>query len=223
MIEIENDGRCTVNNELDLQIVSLKTLYELICLEPEAQLITELQTSGLLTFWQATSDDINDDLHAFLAQTDALVELLSDHLALFVGLGMPLAPPWGSVYLHEENLLLQESTFELTRFMQNKGIVFSLEESQPMDNIGLLLSMLALLMESESSHHDDQGTQNNIRRAISVLLSQHLLPWSSRFCELLIQNARTPLYQLAGLYTRQLLNQVQQHFSIEPVKKTLYY
>ncbi|MGI5733882.1 TorD/DmsD family molecular chaperone [Escherichia coli] len=115
------------------------------------------------------------DKHLF-TKSRSLERLQADHLALFVGIGMPKAVPWGSVYLTEENLLLQRSTHALTAFLKSHRIILCTDEQQISDHIGLCLSVLALLLK-QWGDYPEETTERTIRE----FLRDHLLPWSGRF------------------------------------------
>lgn len=198
--------------------VSLNILYHFFYFEPSQVLLQKLVESQLLDYWRRylvielnTSDE-------WLSEPACLACLQADHLALFVGLGMPESMPWGSVYLHEDNLLLQESTYLLESFLRRHGLIFQLKERQPVDHIGLCLSALVHLLRRYRITADP-GDQ----RAIVEFLSIHLLPWGGRFCSLLIAHAKTPFYQDLGRVTRQLLLTLQREYQVSVEQKKLYW
>lgn len=202
----------------DLMLVSLNLLYRFFYFEPEESLLLKVEESHILDFWQAEMGISALETEIFLSQVSAIELLQSDHLSLFVGIGMPNAMPWGSVYLSEENLLLQNSTYALARFLADQNLTFQLDEKQPLDHIGLCLSALASLLERHFKTKDASS-----ERLVCELLSAHLLPWSSRFCELLTTQAETALYRLLGKITQHLLAQLQARWQITPEQRQLYY
>ncbi|MGR5062494.1 molecular chaperone TorD family protein [Photobacterium sp. DNB22_13_2] len=90
---------------------------------------------------------------------------------LFEGLGEMSAPPWGSVYLDKESIVMGESTVEYRRFLASNGITLDTHMREPDDQFGLMLLAFVELMESEK--YD----------ASAELLEQHLLPWAFRYLE----------------------------------------
>ncbi|WP_434524394.1 Tat proofreading chaperone DmsD [Photorhabdus asymbiotica] len=95
-----------------------------------------------------------------------------DYSILFEGQGAMPAPPWGSIYLDRENLLLGESTLAYREFLAQQNIVLSSKQREPEDQFGLML--LALVYILEQGH----------KPAARILLEQHLLPWAYRYLEL---------------------------------------
>lgn len=147
-----------------------------------------------------------------------MVALSNDHLSLFVGLGMPLAPPWGSVYLHDENLLMQETTFEVENFIEKHRLKFQSDERQPVDHIGFCLQILVVLllryMESKDATQD---------RPIRLFLEQHLLTWSNRFLSLVQEHATTSFYHLVSRLTYSVLKDLTMDLSVNKPWTKLHY
>lgn len=125
---------------------------------------------------------------------------------LFEGQGEMTAPPWGSVYQNKDNLVMGDSTALYYTFLDRCGINIEIE-NQPLDQFGLMLWVLAALIED--------GNQV----AMVELLSTHLLPWSGRYLELLTNNADSPFYADLAKLASLLLNQMQSEIglSIEPI------
>ncbi|MGL4859897.1 MAG: molecular chaperone TorD family protein [Enterobacteriaceae bacterium] len=106
--------------------------------------------------------------------------LAYDFSILFEGQGVMPAPPWGSVYLQQDNLLLGPSTLDYRHFLAQQGVQFSSQQQEPEDQFGLMLLALAQLLELQRPE------------AAGTLLSAHLLTWSSRYLQLVQE---TPLEQ----------------------------
>lgn len=140
-------------------------------------------------------------------QRTILVEHIADeqlpyqYSILFEGQGFMPAPPWGSVYLDKENLLMGESTRRYREFLQHYNIVIQTGINEPEDQFGLMMMALALLIESEQF------------AAVSTLISEHLMPWAPSYLSLLKVYSDSPFYQALGIiaeqYLSQLVNQLQ--------------
>ncbi|HAT1616994.1 TPA: molecular chaperone [Raoultella ornithinolytica] len=130
---------------------------------------------------------------------------------LFEGQGEMPAPPWGSVYLEKDNLLMGETTAKYRAFLQSQGIVFDYRQSEPEDQFGLMLLAFSTLLEA-----DNQPAANR-------LLEEHLLPWGYRYLELLQHNMVSPFYaQLAAVATC-WLQDVQQQQALQPATRRLFF
>lgn len=123
---------------------------------------------------------------------------------LFEGQGEMVAPPWGSVYLDKDNLLMGETTLEYRHFLAQYGISFVSDVCQPEDQFGLMLLAAAQLLESDNE------------KAAVELLEQHLLPWAYRYLEKLAENNVSPLYATLGEVATLFLQQVQQEYGLTP-------
>lgn len=128
---------------------------------------------------------------------------------LFIGIGELAAPPWGSVYLDSEGIVMGESTVDFRQFLAIKGIELTTDMNEPEDQFGLMLMTFAQLMEQEA--YD----------AAAELLQVHLLPWGPRYLELLIaQNDAfySKLAEVAELYLRELT----EAFELVPTARPLF-
>jgi hypothetical protein len=104
---------------------------------------------------------------------------------LFIGPYALPAPPWGSVWLDRESVLFGDST-PLRQWMRENGIAFEMQQNEPEDHFGTLLLLAAWLAENGRDSECDQ------------LLAWHLLPWSTRFLSVFVDNAGHPFYTALG-------------------------
>lgn len=128
---------------------------------------------------------------------------------LFIGPHALPAPPWGSVYLDKESVLFGDSTLALRQWMRQHHIEGQSEQKEPEDQFGLMLMMVAWLAETQP-------------QALGEFLSAHLLPWSSRYLTLMIQDAQHPFYQGLADLAMLTLASWQQQLAIMPVACELY-
>ncbi|WP_336283983.1 molecular chaperone TorD family protein [Citrobacter arsenatis] len=215
--EIPIQSELPVSDEEVLEF-SLRLLYQFYYFEPNATRLQLMIESNILDSWGTMFSLELITTKEWLLQPLHFELLKDDHLNLFVGLGMPEAAPWGSVYLHEDNLLMQSSTYELDSFLRRLGLVFKLEEYQPVDHIGLCLSALVELLHRSRITRDVSD-----RRAVVEFLSIHLLPWAQQFCGLLILNAKTPLYKDLGSVTHHLLIYLKEKYDVTYDERKLYW
>ncbi|ELI6450324.1 molecular chaperone TorD family protein, partial [Photobacterium damselae] len=181
-------------NKLDYSDIdiTLKLLYQSLYFEPTSLLLSEIEDSGILLYLQNKLNIRLSLQNSLINLNDDIDNIQLDHLSLFVGLGMPLAPPWGSIYLNEENLLLRESTYQWMNFLEQQHFQFNLTEQQPYDHIGLMISVISNLWYKLK---DDDLNIDFYYHSIRTILNQHLLPWSERFCHLVIENSQTYFYK----------------------------
>lgn len=130
---------------------------------------------------------------------------------LFEGQGEMVAPPWGSVYLEKDNLLMGETTAQYREFLRNHGLAFAGEQNEPEDQFGLMLLAYSALVE--------QGNQG----AASTLLERYLLPWGFRYLMLLQGNTLSPFYAHLADVATVFLADVQQQYALQPAETRLYF
>ncbi|GKX56103.1 Tat proofreading chaperone DmsD [Leminorella grimontii] len=129
---------------------------------------------------------------------------------LFIGPNELPTPPWGSVYLDREMVVFGESTLALRAWQASLGISVEQKMREPEDHIGLLLMMAAWLAENRPEQ-------------LSVLLGEHLLPWSDRFFTLLEERSVHPFYRGVAQLARATLKDWRESVQPVVVKKTLFF
>ncbi|SCC31633.1 chaperone TorD involved in molybdoenzyme TorA maturation [Gilliamella bombicola] len=112
---------------------------------------------------------------------------------LFKGQGAMSAPPWGSVYLDQEQLLMGESQERYRQFLQQQGLTLNTGINEPEDQFGLMLMAYAILQEK------------NNPKAAKQLMDEHLLIWSSAYLKKLKQNEISPFYRALAVIVEQYL------------------
>ena len=103
---------------------------------------------------------------------------------LFIGPYALPAPPWGSVWLDRESVLFGDSTLALRQWMRENQIAFEMQQNEPEDHFGTLLLL--------------RGSLRTDARRRDQLLAWHLLPWSTRFLSVFVENAGRPFYTALG-------------------------
>ena len=134
-----------------------------------------------------------------------------DFSILFEGQGQMPAPPWGSVYLDKENLLMGESTRHYRHFLAEHEVKMTTGMNEPEDQFGLMLLALAYFME-----------QDNVLAA-NILLEVHLLPWAFRYLDCLEAAPVGEFYRLLGALVRIYLNNIMCDANLTVEPKKLYF
>ncbi|WP_145538775.1 TorD/DmsD family molecular chaperone [Yersinia kristensenii] len=144
-------------------------------------------------------------------------QLAYDFSVLFEGQGEMPAPPWGSVYLDKENILMGASTLQYREFLSTLGLASQSAIHEPEDQFGLMLLAWVHLIEQPPS------AQQQPTDAAIVLLTEHLLPWAYRYLEL-IKNARVEyqVYPLLAEITECYLKTLQLKLGLFPHPHELY-
>lgn len=129
---------------------------------------------------------------------------------LFEGSDHLDAPPWGSVYLTEENLIMGESMLAYCEFLASQGLAVDTEMNEPSDHFGLMMFALAYFMESENDE------------AVQTLLSVYLLPWAPRYLALLQVADDSGFYESLAIIANEFLTEVAEAYEVKAVPCHLY-
>lgn len=138
-------------------------------------------------------------------------EFLWQFSMLFEGQGEMIAPPWGSVYLEKDNLLMGETTSNYREFLTNQRMEFTRRYNEPEDQFGLMLLAYAAFLEC-----------NNLDAA-ATLLEKYLLPWAPRYLELMRNNELSPFYAILAEITQRYLKDVQDRQGLHPVANRIFF
>jgi TorA maturation chaperone TorD len=129
-----------------------------------------------------------------------LEQLQGDHFQLFVGSGMPAAPPWASFYRTEERLMVSSHTLQVRALYDRFGLVSERKEQEPEDHVGLEFEFMAFLCDryrecvGKGAHREAAATLT----AQKGFLDDHLLPWIPKFCEKVARSAWTEFFRGFG-------------------------
>lgn len=132
-----------------------------------------------------------------------LDRIQGDHFQLFIGSGMPTAPPWASFYRTEEGLMVSRHTLEVRSFYERFGLVSERMEREPEDHVGLELEFMSCLCDryGECLRRGDAWGAAATLRGQKDFLDHHLLPWLARFCERVLRSAWTDLFRGIAILT----------------------
>lgn len=154
-------------------------------------LITALLHIDQLAEWQ-NSSFISEQCQ-ILAEEITNPELDYQYSVLFEGQGAMLMPPWGSVYLDEEHLLMGKSQERYRQFLHQHGLILNTGMNEPEDQFGLMLMAFAILLE------------NDKLEAAQHLISDHLLTWSELYLARLKHNDVSRFYRTLAIIAEHYL------------------
>jgi TorA maturation chaperone TorD len=176
--------------------------------EQAAPLVNALTAGGWTQDWPLAQDVLQHIEESFKVPADE--PLMEAWQRLFIGPYALPAPPWGSVWLDRESVLFGDSTLALRQWMRENNIVFEMQQNEPEDQFGALLLLAGWLTENGRDTERDQ------------LLAWHLLPWSTRFLSVFVENAGHPFYTALGKLAQLTLADWQSTLIIPVAEKPLY-
>ncbi|HYF92440.1 MAG TPA: molecular chaperone TorD family protein [Symbiobacteriaceae bacterium] len=113
---------------------------------------------------------------------------------LFVGPGALVAPPYESVYLSTEKVLMQAETLAVREFYRSYGKELAPDHREPDDFLAFELEFYAYLQ-----------TQVHGLEAMQRFCTEHLERWVPTFCERVITATRSPFYRSLAEITREVI------------------
>lgn len=178
----------------------LATLY---LTPPDSQTLAALQHPSFVADWPLGRG--NTDVEAGLARLAealpgaAATGLREEFWHLFGTLGPAAAPPWQSVYLDREQVLMGEETLRVRALFARFDLASALTGQQPEDHLGLQLQFLATLAArtAERLAAGDQPGARALLEGQRECLEAHMLRWVGRFVDRAEAASETGFY--AGL------------------------
>ena len=136
--------------------------------------------------------------------------LVSEYAALFIGPFQLRAPPYGSVYLGNSRMVMDDSTMETLQFYREAGLHHGMKE--PPDHIAIELEFMHFLISEEvaADLSDDHEAALRLRSLQNRFLRELLGRWVSHFCSSVIEWAEIEYFRaLAGCLDRFLMHEVR--------------
>jgi TorA maturation chaperone TorD len=138
-----------------------------------------------------------------------------DYLALFGGLGAPLASPWESSYLSGDGgLVFQIETLEVRQWYERFGLQVRRKYHEPDDAIMFEFEFITHLAGRavEAYSQGDEQEFVLLLEAQRDFLHEHLLRWGFQWCERVSMNARTDFYRGLSKLTEGALRELEAAF-----------
>lgn len=190
------DGQLSLERQVR-RANSYKLLSE--CFHPPTDDLHDLLTVG-----EETSIGVPVEKLAAAIPDDAQ-RLRVDHAKLFVGPFELQAPPYGSVYLDDEDRVMTDSTLEVREWYRTEGFAVNLHE--PADHIAAELEFLYALAADGAAaiERDDAAAAIDSCSKQSAFLESHLGRWISPFVEEMQQHAETEFYETLATVTEEFV------------------
>jgi len=214
-------------NKAEYKLLSgkAKILHSLFCQYPEPEFIEQFRHQEIIDLWpsynKSSSAGVQLIMRALYNETRSdkeSIELKLDYTRLFIGVGEPVCPPWGSIYLSPSQLVNDESTLELVNFYRSIGVNIEVGNNEPIDHIGLMMLVLSYLFEELAS---DKSNGEHFGSCI-VFFRHHFCPWVGCFLKELEQHADTDFYKGLSLLAQSYVSEVKQLLGVIPEERKLY-
>lgn len=149
-------------------------------------------------------------------------QIRADYTRMFIGPGQVIVAPWESVYSDKGRLTFQEETLDVRNWYRGFGLEAERIHQEPDDHIGLELLFLSHLASLGIKALDDQDISRfeDILEAKREFLKKHTGKWALKFCELIIDNARTDFYKGVAQLTSGTLSALAVHLGVDSVRES---
>lgn len=119
-----------------------------------------------------------------------IAEAKFDFSRLFIGPEMLLAPPYESVYIRKERVLMQKETLIIRNFYESAGLTVSKLGKEPDDYIGFELEFICYLL-----HNLINEEEENVRwlELYVNFLEHHFLKWVQLHCIDVIKHSESKI------------------------------
>lgn len=174
----------------------------------------KLQEDNVVNFLYELLSLVNDEAARYAKEMkleyikDSEDVLKADFLNLFIGPRTLMAPPYGSVYM-EEGQIMTGSTYDAMRIYQEAGLKKTEDFKEPPDHIRIELEfMYALIQQTiEACEKSDFKEAHNKIELQLEFLSKHLGGWIKPFTNNIISNAKTEFYKNLAKVTNAFIRQ----------------
>ena len=172
-----------------------RVLWRLWHQAPDQGLLEDIPL--IIDEWPLSPDhpEIGEGVKLMHTAIDGTLDSLTrDYADLFIGPDRLKAAPWASVYLTEEQTTFGEPTLAVRDFYQQYGMQIETGENEPDDHIGLMFAFIAWLSEQGLMAADNRPLEP-VYCILRSFLSEHLLTWAHRLCDVTAEHAATDFYR----------------------------
>lgn len=184
--------------------------------EPEKQLFLDenlcLNLSDLLKPLDSLASEDSQKMQNSLRELDEQT-LKIDHASLFIGPFELSAPPYGSVYLEDENQVMGTTTIQINQIYEAENL--KINQKEPADHIAIELEFMSYLfgLEINAIQKSDKDEQSRLQSLQKRFFQEYLNPWIPDLCQKVEMNAETDFYKLLASVLRQFVNELSNLFA----------
>lgn len=117
---------------------------------------------------------------------------------LFIGPTPPIAPPYESVYLSQDQLVMQEQTVKVRSLYQDENLMVISQGKNPDDFMATELEFAAYLLRNADKEAMQNKGLNRLKyyELYTEFSQEHLRKWLPKFVERVHQKANHPVFPM---------------------------
>lgn len=198
---------------MDNRVYMYRLLGRIYKEEVDQELFDQL---SILRFSECDEGELSEGYRQFEAyfqqnNLDPLSDLAVDYARVFLGAGIfegTVADPYESVYTSRERLIMQDARDKVLAMYREFGLDKDEKLNIPEDHISLEFEFMVYLCQAckEALHQEDYEKAEVLIQTQSQFLQQHLLNWTSAFCDDILKCAQTEFYKAVAKLTRGYLH-----------------
>lgn len=136
-------------------------------------------------------------LHSIENGSFSYQDVIDDYSTLFGDIGLALAPPFASVYLSRDHLIIDKHTLEVRKIYNSYGWKSRNEGIIPDDHLGIELQFINLLLE-KYIELDDGVCKKELTGDLKRFIELHLQTWIEDWGSKIQSNSSTDFYKGIG-------------------------
>jgi TorA maturation chaperone TorD len=167
---------------------------------PDAELLNKLNNLD------ASRGGLYADIAKCCPKISDIDSLIIDYTKLFVGPYGLLAPPYGSMYLEDNDRVMGNSTMEVRNRYAEEGLDVCLKEAPDHITIELEFMYFLIFKELEATKINDLDNISRYQEKQRAFLENHLGAWVPDFTDKIEANSQTGFYKNIARITKYFID-----------------
>lgn len=173
--------------------------------EPSKEFSEEHLFDSMLAAASAIDPDLAESARKLGAAFDGqdLQALLVDYTRLFIGPSQPVAMPYASFWLADDQSMRHEATTAVLDFYEQGGFDVSEDFRELPDHIAAELEFLYLLIfsQNQAQYVGNPGETSAAKELHRRFVAEHLVAWVGAFAAAAVSGAHTAFYRELPAFT----------------------
>ena len=167
---------------------------------PDAELLNKLNKLD------SSNEEYYVDIVKHCPKIEDIDSLVIDYTKLFIGPYGLLAPPYGSMYLEDNDRVMGDSTMEARNRYAEEGLDICLKEVPDHITIEMEFMYFLIFKEIEATKNNDSNNTSRYQEKQRSFLKNHLGAWIAEFACKVEANAQTEFYKDIARATKNLID-----------------